>query len=552
MNKPLLLTLITWVALSAPTAYAETLLQAYQDAKQNDDQLKAQETSFLAMLENKQQALAGKKPQISLSGSAGLQQNINISDSLTDGYINGSYTLGLSKSLYNKNLDAQIEQVDASLEQAKIQLEGQRQSLIMRVAQPYFSYLNAVEQLNVANTQKKAFQQQLNQVQAFFDVGKSPITDLKEAESRYNLTVAQEVAAQTSVINAREDLRVVTGKPYAQLGAVANQIPLAIPSPSTIQAWVDIAKKNSKSLLAAKQSIEIARQKVEVQRASRSPTVNLYARHTGSFKFSDSPIDPVTAGASVGVEASMPLYQGGSISSKIRQAQHEFRQAQQNYQYQEKLLESQVRSAFNAIETNISQVKAQQQALISAETAAQATKTGFEVGTRTAVDVLTTLSDVFSARRDYANARHNYLLSTLQLRNAAGTLSENDLQSLSQLLNNSTNVSATRNNRNAGANNNQQAQRLRQIQLAKQEAKRRQQQHEARLRAEKQRKLRELQLREQRLRQQRANQKAPPAAQQQPSAQTNNTPAETAVEQVIHRRSPDIRLQTNDDFVFTE
>ncbi len=431
MKKTLSLALLTALILGTTNLQAESLFQAYQDAKANDAQLKAQETGFLATLENKTQALSQKKPQLNISGSSSLSRNISIDDSTSRSSLNGSYTLNLSKSLYNKNIDAQIDQVDASILQAKLQLEEQRQALILRVAQPYFNYLNAIETLRFATTEKKAVQRQLEQVKVFFEVGQSPITDLKEAESRYNLTVASEVAAQQGIIDARENLRVMTRKGYNALKGPAANLPLQIPAPGNINSWVSLAKQNSKSLLTAKQAIEVARQNIEVQRSNRKPVVNIYARHTGSLAITNSPIDPVITGASVGVEASMPLYQGGAISSRVRQAQHQFRQAQQNYQYQERLIESQVRSAYLSIQSGISQIKAQQRALVSAQTAASATKTGFEVGTRTAVDVLTTLRDVFSARRSVSSARNAFLLSTLNLRQAAGTLSEKDLQTLS-------------------------------------------------------------------------------------------------------------------------
>ncbi|MEZ5447722.1 MAG: TolC family protein [Thiolinea sp.] len=158
------------LALLTTQGHAESLLQAYLDAKENDAQLKAQETGFLATLENKTQALAGKKPQISLSGNTGLNQTIEIQDANTGGSLTGSYTLGLSKSLYNKTLDARIDQVDASILQAKLQLENQRQALIMRVAQPYFDYLSAVEYLSFAATERKAVERQLEQVKVYFDV----------------------------------------------------------------------------------------------------------------------------------------------------------------------------------------------------------------------------------------------------------------------------------------------------------------------------------------------------------------------------------------------
>lgn len=517
MNKTLSLVLLTALIVTAPTAYAVDLYQAYQDAKTNDAQLKAQETGFLATLENKTQALSQKKPQVNLSGSVGASKTFDIDDASDNLSLTGSYTLNLTKSLYNKNLDAQIEQVDAAILQARLELEQQRQALILRVAQPYFNYLNAIETLRVATTEKNAVQRQLQQVKVFFDVGRSPITDLKEAESSYNLAIANEVAAQQGIIDARENLRVVTNKLYPAINGPQPNLPLQIPAPANINGWVDIAKQNSKSLQTAKQAIEVARQNIEVQRANRKPVVSMYARHTSSLTGTDTDIDPISTGASVGVEASMPIYRGGAIDSQVRQAQHQFRQAQQNYEYQERLIESQVRNAYLNIQSGISQIQAQQRALVAAQTAAEATKTGFEVGTRTAVDVLTTLQGVFAARRSLSLARHNYLLSILSLRQAAGTLSEQDLQNMSKLL-----TQPLAQNSRATANSTQRQQRLQ---------------------AQRQRAQRQAQLQTQRQRQQQARQ------QQQ---RTRNTATAGTQPQVSPRRSDIFRLDTQDKFNFNQ
>ncbi|WP_020393584.1 TolC family outer membrane protein [Thiolinea disciformis] len=432
----------TWALLSSP-AYSENLLQVYQQAKNYDAQLKAQETNYLAILESKPQALAAKKPQVSLNAGANFSQQHTFYDGTITGgsanssALNANYTLNISKSVYNKALDARIDKVDSSLAQAKLQLESQRQALIMRVVQPYFDYLLAKETLQVASTEKNAIKKQLDQVKAFFEAGRSAVTDVREAESRYNLAVAREVSGRQALDVARESLRVLTGISYKDLLGAQPNIGLSVPAPKSMEAWVELAKRSSKPLQVARQAIEVAQKEIDIQRQSeRNPVVNIYARHTGSwYESNGSVLDPRALGATVGVEVNVPIYEGGAAPSRIRQAQHEFRQAQQNYDYQERLIEQQVRSAYLGIESAISVVQAQQKALASAETAAAATKVGFEVGTRTAVDVLTALRDVFAARRDYANARYNFLLSTLQLRQAAGTLSENDLRILSASLN---------------------------------------------------------------------------------------------------------------------
>lgn len=428
------------IGLASTPIHAENLLQVYQHAKAFDAQLQSQEASYLATLENKPQALAAKKPQVTLSGSLGynfqhtLADHNPLADKTVDN-LSGNYTLNMQKPVYNKTIDANIGRADAAISQAYSALEAQRQALIMRVAQAYFDYLLAQDNLSVAKNEQKTTLNQLNQVKAFYNVGRSPVTDLKEAQSRYDLVVASTTRSQQQLDIAKEALRVLTGKNYNRLAAPHKGLALRMPQPNNMQAWVKNALQSNKALIANQKATEVAQRAIRIERAAKSPTVNVYARHTGSFQESnDAALDPIVVGASVGVEASVPLYTGGSINSKIRAAQHSFRQAQQNYQYEKRVTEQQVRSAFLSVQTNIAQARANQQAVASAQTAAKATKVGFEVGTRTATDVLTSLQSLFSAQRNLAQSRYTYLLSVLQLKQAAGTLSEKDLLQMSRQL----------------------------------------------------------------------------------------------------------------------
>lgn len=432
--------IIAVLGIASLPVQAENLLDVYKQAKQFDAQLQAQETGYLATLENRPQALANKKPQVTLSGSAGLSRTDVFRDAsvLSDtshtntGSI--SYTLNVSKPLYNQSIDAAINKADVGIAQAFSNLESQRQSLLLRVAQRYFDFLLAQDTVDYAEAQRQSTERQLKQTKAFFDAGRSAITDVREAQARYDLTVSQEVNAQQQLAVAREALRVMTGKNYKTLNAPQPNIKLLMPKPNDIEAWVAASTKYNKTLQVSQKAIEVAQADINLERAAKSPIVNMYARHTGSMTSGSSPLDPVTTGLSAGVEASIPLYTGGAIASKVRQAQLNFKQAQENYQYQARVVEQQVRSAYLSVQSSIAQAQANRQALLSAETAAKATQVGFQVGTRTAVDMLTTLSSVFSARRDYASARYNYLLNMINLKQSSGVLAEQDLAQMSRLL----------------------------------------------------------------------------------------------------------------------
>lgn len=427
------------LTLATQQVQAENLLQVYQQAKGYDAQFKALESDYLATLERKPQALAALKPQVSVSGSATENRQRTAYDP-TPGYLSNvtsgtlGYSLSLSKSLYNNALNDQVKQADNIIAQASAGLESSREDLVLRTAEAYFNFLQSQDNLEFARTEKNAINRQLEQTKAYFDAGRSAITDVKEAESRYDLAVAQEINAVNQLDLAREQLRVLTGGFYQSLNAPAANMPLTMPTPGDIEQWVKIAKTNNKKLLASQHAIETAQTAVDIQRASKKPVVDLVAKQTGSDSQSKAALDPRVYGASVGVQVSMPLYTGGSIDSKIREAQHNFRQAQQQYDFQNRTTEQQARNAFLTVQSSISQVKANQRALASAETAAEATQAGFEVGTRTAVDVLTALRNVFSARRDYSQTRYTYLLNTLKLRQAAGTLTDQDIVTMNTIM----------------------------------------------------------------------------------------------------------------------
>ncbi len=441
-NKKLsfgLVSIICSFGLIATPAVAENLLQVYQHAKTNDVQLKISEAGFLAALEAKPQVISGLKPQVAVSA----RSNYGLSYtgralSRDDGsaFFNLGYDLTLSKSLINKKLDAQIEQVDASILQSKANLESDRQDLIIRVAEAYFEYLNAKETLAFRKSETKAIGKQLNQAKAFFEAGRSAITDVKEAQARYDLANAQISVANQQIDVANETLRAITTRYYKSLQGASNNIPLLIPAPNNIKSWAKVALANSKQVLAAKYGVNIAQSNVDIQRAARKPVVNIVAGHGTSSTFGDDTVDRDTIDGSIGVQLSMPIFDGGNISSRVRQSRLQLQQARQQLELQKRLAEQQSRAAYLTIVSGLAQVKALRQALNSTQAASNATQAGFEAGTRTATDVLVSLRETFSARRDYSTARYAFLLNTLRLKQAVGTLSESDLAAVSKLLNN--------------------------------------------------------------------------------------------------------------------
>ncbi|WP_308874368.1 TolC family protein [Thiothrix subterranea] len=291
------------LTLITQQAQAENLLQVYQQAKGYDAQFKALESDYLAILERKPQALAALKPQVGVSGAITQSRQRTTRDaSLLDsddvgGSTASSYSVNVSKSLYNKALNAQVDQADSVIAQASAGLEAEREGLILRVAEAYFNFLLAQDNLEFARTEKDAISRQLEQTRAYFDAGRSAITDVKEAESRYDLAVAQEINAVNQLDLGREQLRVLTGGFYQTLNAPAANLPLTVPTPADIEQWVKTAKANNKQLIASQHAIQSAQTAIDIQRAAKKPVVDLVARQTGNDTQSSAEIDPQNYGA---------------------------------------------------------------------------------------------------------------------------------------------------------------------------------------------------------------------------------------------------------------
>ena len=425
--------------LIATNASAENLLQVYSHAKAYDPQLKAAEENFRSVQETIKQANAALKPQVGLSASGTLSnQNIYNSPSSngSNDIFSSNYAVNLSKPLYNKSLKAVTGKAHAAVAQAQSDLENRRQNLIIRTAESYFNILLSKENVSFSQAEKKAIGKQLEQVKAHFEAGILAITDVKETQSRYDQAGAQVISANNQLELAKEALRVITGRNYKQFAGSGRGVKFVKPNPAKIEAWIALAEKNNKQIQTFKHAVQVAQKNLEQQRAGRKPTVDLVAKHSGTLSrgYDNSAFDSDRLDTSVGVQLNIPLYTGGAISSKTRDALHQVKKAQHELNLQKQLIHQQVRSAYLTVISDISRTQALRQALNSSETALEATQAGFEVGTRTAVDVLLSLRNVFAAKRDFATARYNYLLNMLKLKQAAGTIGINDIKQTTALL----------------------------------------------------------------------------------------------------------------------
>jgi len=427
-----------WLALPLP-GFADDMLSVYQLAVESDPQLQAAKAAYQATLEVVPQNRAALLPNLGATGvvTRDRYHNRNPSAGEPENSYATNKTFGaqLTQAIYQRESFLKLEQTDSVVAQSKAQLTAAEQDLILRVATRYFLVLGAQDNLAFVKGDKDAIARTLDQAQQRFDVGLSAITDVLEARARYDIAVSDEINAEKLLADAREALREVTGVEPGTLEVLQPEIPLIPPEPAMEDKWVSIATDQNPLLLAARAATETARQEIDIQRAGHYPTLDLTADYVwrnndfGGFGISQERND-----SSIGVQMTLPLYTGGLISANTRQSQHQFTQAQETQVQQRRATERQARDTFRGVMTGISKVTALKQAVLSNEKALEAAEAGFDVGTRTIVDVLDTQRDLLSAKRDHARSRYDYLLDMLRLKQAAGILEEDDLRLINALL----------------------------------------------------------------------------------------------------------------------
>ena len=418
------------VWLCSNPIHAETLLELYQLAEQHDPQLKIANSERQATLEKKPQARATLLPQVSLS--ANVNENWRLNDNpLNDGMENSSigYNVSLKYALYRRDRQIQLEQVDNEILRAEAIYVRAQQELIERLASSYFAVLAANDNTKFAFSAKKAFKRQADEAQQRFEVGLIAITDVQEAQAGYDLAVADEILARNELDNAHEELREITGSYHKVLAILSEDAPLLSPNPADIDTWTEYAIEQNPRIKAAQYQVASAHQEVAKQRAANLPTLDLVGQHSYDdvFRGDKNPLGDEIITSSVGIQFNYQLYEGGAIRSRIKEARLGHVQALDRLEQLHRTVQSQTRQAFLSLLSNISRVKALEKALLSTETAFNAIRTGFELGTRTSVDVVNAQRDLLRAQRNYSQARYNYVIDTLRLKLAAGLLSKKDL-----------------------------------------------------------------------------------------------------------------------------
>ena len=356
-------------------------------------------------------------------------------------YDTDGYNLTLNQVVFNKAFWDAMEQSEALIAQAAASYEAAKQDLIIRTAQAYFNVLGAQDNVAFTKAEKEAIGRQLEQSRERFNVGLIAITDVRESQASYDNAVANEIVARNTLRNNIEALRVIIGDPVDDLAPLAEKFPLLLPEPSDIDQWQDMALEGNLNLKSARYGLNAAKENYEGSRAGHYPTVNLSGSH--DFDSSDDSIFGAISGTpdardtttnDLRVTLSLPIYQGGGVSSRVRQANAEVWSSQALVDQAIRTTVQQVRDAYLGVEASVSSVQAFNQALISAKTSVEATEAGFEAGTRTSVDVLLVQGRQYEAERNYARSRYDYLLVLLELQRATGSLTREDIWKMNEWL----------------------------------------------------------------------------------------------------------------------
>ena len=441
--------LTTVLASSFNTSYAkDDLSSIYQQALQSDPLLREAEATRLANNEARALALSNLLPQV--SAGAGYNKSdskgVSVSQIFPQGSPNddasttNSWSLQLQQSIFDWGSWVGLKRADKTILKSGLDFEVSRQDLIIRVANRYFAVLAAEDVLTFERASKEAIARQLDQTNTRFEVGMVAITDVHEAQAAFDQAIASEIDAKRRLALAKENLREITGRKVTELASPLVDLELGPPNPESEEVWVNKSLDQNLTLLSARMSAEIARSDIESQKTGHYPTVSLNLTRNGSDADRDDFIrDISSSGAnnstSLGVQLNVPIYSGGRTSSQVRQSVYQHRAAIERVERITRETERETRDAYLNVLANVSRIRALKQAVRSSQTALQATETGFEVGTRTTVDVLNSRRTLLDSERNYSQSRYDYLSNLLVLKRASGILDQTDIDEMNQLLN---------------------------------------------------------------------------------------------------------------------
>ena len=442
-----------WIALSlgicvaSATARAEDLLLVYERALANDPQIREADANRLATREAKPQALSALLPQINGIAVAGKSDSSGSQAVFTGGLFNvvpfssnpatRHYGVTLQQSVFSWANWMSLKAADSQVAQAEADYQAAQQQLISRVATQYFNVLAAQDNVDAQASALSSISRQLEQAEKRFEVGLIAITDVQEAKAARDSATAAVIDAKRQLASAEEFLREITGEGVTSLAKPAETMPLKSPDPIEEQKWVDVSMEQNATLLSSRLAADIARDNVRVAFGGHLPTLSLIGSKTKdksngpSTTFATtSHIDTTSDGTQIQLQLSVPLFAGGGTQSRFRQSEYLWQAARERFSRVSRQTERQARDAYLGVLSEISRVQALRQGLESSRTALKATEAGYEVGTRTTVDVLDARKNLVQAETNYARSRYDYIINVINLKLAAGSLNRRSVEEI--------------------------------------------------------------------------------------------------------------------------
>ena len=429
---------------TAPLSSQNGLVSVYHEAVDNNADLAAARAGYEAQKEVVPQARAGLLPNLSGGAESSNVRTAIDQPSLTTTRSAMVYQATLAQPIFRIDRWFQLKAAESINEQAALQLSATEQNLILQSANAYFSVLRAQDTLAATKAEEAAFKRQLDQSRERFDVGLSDKTDVLQSQASYDTARANRILAQRQVDDAFEALITLTNRQYNSIQGIVHTLPVLAPTPNDAKAWVDTAAKQNLNLLASNYAVDAAEETLKQRKAGHAPTLDAVAQYkkgdNDAFGFTNP--EGLQGGRygndvsqrSIGLQLNIPLYSGGLTSSQVRESYSRLSQTEQRREALRRQVVENTRNLHRAVNTDVEQVQARRQSIISNQSAVEATEIGYQVGTRNIVDVLDAQRQLYTSVRNYNNTRYDYILDNLRLKQAAGTLSPGDLQDLSRYL----------------------------------------------------------------------------------------------------------------------
>ncbi|MFO1362212.1 MAG: TolC family outer membrane protein [Burkholderiales bacterium] len=421
----------------AQGAAGADLLDTYRLAKQNDAQFASARASLEAGIEKLPQGRALLLPVINATANTTYNDGTNRTLNFSNTFNSNGWGVTLTQPLFRWQNLVQYQQSQFQVLQAEAQFSQATQDLIVRLAQAYFDVLAARDNIEFIVANKAAIQEQLAQAKRNFEVGTATITDTNEAQARYDLAVAQEISGQNALLVSQRNLQQIIGQPPDALTPLRTELSMQPPQPASQDEWAKGARANNFTVRANEAVLEIADREVGRQRAGHYPTLDVVAstqENTNASLATGFNTRSEVQQSAIGLQLNVPIYAGGSVMSRTREAVALKEKARQDLEASRRAAEFNAQQAYLNVTNGLAQVRALEQALLSSETSLQSNRVGYEVGVRINIDVLNAQQQVFQTKRDLARARYDTIVNGLKLKAAAGALSEADVEEVNRLL----------------------------------------------------------------------------------------------------------------------